>query len=245
MEHMTCEKARELFEPSLDGALSEKENRLLLTHLAHCETCRKEYSELEAVHALICESAVDVPEELHQRVMASIKKEPKAVWHRATWLRPLIAVSAAALLCVAVLHAPVLNMFKANSKADNVEMLPDQEYSTNLKDMIDDILNNTGAEAESPAEDKAEASSSAQNGHPDIEIKQIYTVADTDLLLMLINEKQAMLCRKSDDGAAEMLQDFTYKEADNVIVIEDGGKTQSLRIEGKTVRPLDDGELIQ
>jgi len=153
--------------------------------------------------------------------------------------------AAAAALCVAVLHTPVLNMFKANSKADGVEMLPDQEYSSNLKDMIDGILNNTGAEVESPAEDQVEASSGEQSGHLDIEIKQIYTVADTDLLLMLINEKQAMLCRTSGDGAVEMLEDFTYKESDNIIVIENGCKIQSFRIEDKTVRPLDDGELIQ
>ena len=240
MENMTCERARELFEPSLDGALSEKENRLLLTHLAHCETCRKEYRELEAVHTLICESAVDVPEELHQRVMASIKKEPRAFLRRATWLRPLIAVSAAALLCVAVLHAPVLNMFKANSKADNVEMLPDQDYSSTLKDMIDGILNNTGAEAESPAEDKAEGS----NGELDVEIKQVYTIADTKLLLMLINEKQAMLCHQNGGECVEILQTFTYTETEDTLVLTDGEKSQSLRIEGKTVRPLDDGALL-
>ncbi|MBO5305280.1 MAG: zf-HC2 domain-containing protein [Clostridia bacterium] len=242
MENTACNKARELFERGIDGELTEKEQELLQKHLAVCETCLCEYRELEAIHKYMSTLAIDVPPELHQSVMASVKKEPRHRLLGARWIRPLAAISAAAMLCIAVMHSPVMDMFKANSKMDNAEAFsPEEEYDF---DGIFDMNGGGHLSIETAAsEDKSEAYGDMTQEMPEVAFQQVYTVADTDLLLMLINEKQAMLCRR-DGGTAEMLLDLTYTKLEGRLVLKDGDKTQTLRVEGDRVYPTDDGTLL-
>lgn len=248
MEHITCEKAKELFDSKADGLISEHERDLLDRHLKECESCRKEYKELEALHQYMCSLAVSVPSQLHENVMASIKKEPRHRTLHLKWMRPLAAVSAAALLCVALLHAPFIKeLFHAKSAMDMAEAAGPMEEDQNNSLGFDNILDGK-ADRDDPTEDISENYDKelpeVQEGEMTLGVLARYTVADTDLLLMILNERQAMLCRDSGGETVEMIRDFTYTKADGSIILEDNGKTQTLLVSGNSLIPKQDGALL-
>jgi hypothetical protein len=236
METMSCEQARRLFDEKLDGVISETDNTLLEKHLAQCEACRHEYETLEKTHAHLCSLAVEVPSELSARVMESIGKEPKPRASILRRLRPLVALPIAALLCLAVIHSPLFDgMFAAKSEADNVNMevaAPEAEH-----DYSADIMDGANG---TPSEDKSEAfvDTTAQET-PQIEIKQVYAIADSNLLLMRFDEAKAMLCRDGGDEAVEMLFDVIYSQNNDIITIEKDGKKASFVLADDALIPTD------
>ena len=208
MEKISCEKARALFDPKIDNEISKQEQELLEKHLDSCESCRREYAELLAIHKAMRELAVEIPPQLHEHVMASIKKEPKHRTPLLRWIRPLAAVSVAAVLCVAVIHSPILDMFRANSKMDNSLEAPEENdlhYSTDIKDEIDGNIN-AGEDitvagegivvSPSKVEDKEDDSKSEATPS----IVQRYAIADTDLSLCMTAETTTVLELNNDDA---------------------------------------------
>ncbi len=241
MKNTPCEKVKVLFDKKTDGVISERENELLDRHLKHCESCRREYEKLEAVREAMRSLAVDVPSQLHEGVMAAIQKETKRGIFGARWIRSLAVASVAAVLCVTVIHSPLLDgFFRAKSEMDMSEdASPSENYSAEMPDKADGK-----ADENETLGGIAEDVNNSFSQDITITVQKSYTVAETDLLLLIINEKQAILCRDiGGDETAEMLLDFTYTNAENVIVIETDGEKQSLLIDGDRLIPQD-GTLI-
>ena len=229
MKTMSCEQARMLFDEKIDGVISDKDNALLEKHLVECESCRREYEQLKKTCAFLGDFAVDVPSELHERVMASIKKEPKPRASAWRYLRPLSVASVAALLCLTLLHTPLFKgMFSAEKAMD---VAPDQkEEAENMGNIFD--------------KDEMEAIDGTIAGVPSEEAPS-YTanaVAGTALSLHFTDEKNAVLYR-NENGRSEAFLEVIYSKTENTVTIEKDGKKASLILEGDTLIPTDEALL--
>ena len=71
-----CERYEELISALLDGQLSEKEKAEVRVHMAECPQCRAMYEAFAAVGAAL--AAEDVPDTLHDGIMAKIHTAEKA-----------------------------------------------------------------------------------------------------------------------------------------------------------------------
>lgn len=101
---MTCEQALETISAALDGELSGAEKEEWEEHLASCPACRALYDDLRAIEADVLDSALDVPEGFHDRVMTAVAGEPAVapVRKKRSWKGwgGLAAVAAVAVLAV-------------------------------------------------------------------------------------------------------------------------------------------------
>lgn len=103
---MTCDQALEAISAALDGELSDAEREELEAHLASCPACRALYDDLCAIQADALDSALEVPEGFHDRVMAAVAEEPAVppvqTRKKRSWKRwgGLVAVAAVAVLAV-------------------------------------------------------------------------------------------------------------------------------------------------
>ena len=75
-----CETYTELISASLDGALTEAEQRRLEAHLASCPACRALMRDLEGIHAALADlPAAEPPARLAEGVMERIRAEGSKV----------------------------------------------------------------------------------------------------------------------------------------------------------------------
>lgn len=233
MEKLTCEGARALFDDKLDGVIDADESSLLDMHLAKCETCRREYEALEKTRALLSGFAVDVPPELSARVMEGIKNQPR---RRLLWFRPLAAVSAAALVCLALIHSPLFDLASGKVAMDNAEMAG-PEWDGDLSEGLMDAVNNSSLGDKSEAYGDLKPQESPEEEQ--VEVKQVYAIADTDLVLLILNETEALVCRDTGAETAEMLLSVTYLQKDNEFLVKANGKKLVLRLQNETLTPTD------
>ena len=103
---MTCDQALEAISAALDGELSDAEREELEVHLTSCPACRALYDDLRDIQADALDSALEVPEGFHDRVMAAVAEEsgvtPVRTRKRRSWKRwgGLAAVAAVVVLAV-------------------------------------------------------------------------------------------------------------------------------------------------
>lgn len=74
----SCDRGLELISLKLDGALSPEEETELQEHLDGCPDCRSLARQLEELHAAMAASPdpeEELPEGLHQRIMAAVREE--------------------------------------------------------------------------------------------------------------------------------------------------------------------------
>jgi hypothetical protein len=215
---MTCEEARLLFDEKIDGAISESDAAKLSAHIAECESCRRELADLEKTHALLSSFAIDTPAELSETAMARIQREKKRQTVYKKWIRPLVAIPAAALLCVALLHSP---LFDAMMPAKAADMSITADHKNN---MYSDITGGLGFKAD--ADEVCDA--------PE-ELAPLYAptpIADTPFTLLFLDAENALLIRE-ENGQRESLA-VTYSTFDNTVTIEKDGKKVALLLTGDT-----------
>ena len=136
---MTCEEAKRLFDEKLDGILDENEIARLDAHLAECEACRLEYERLEKLHTYLTSFAVDIPSELSENVMKSIRSEKKRRILSKKWLAPLMTVSAAALLCFSLVQSPLFDSMLTLNEETIINNTPDASPEVTEKPALDSI----------------------------------------------------------------------------------------------------------
>lgn len=236
MEKLTCEGARALFDEKLDGVIGADKGSLLDMHLAECETCRREYEALEKTRALLLDFAVDVPPELSAKVMEGIKKQPKHRVMAPLWLRPLVAVSAAALVCLTLIHSPLFELAGKKVAMDNAEMAA-PELDGDLSGGLMDDVNNGSLKDKSEAYGDLKPQETPEKEQ--IEVKQVYAIADTDLVLLILNETEALICRDTGAETAEMLLAVTYLQKEDEFLVKASGKKLVLRLQNETLTPTD------
>lgn len=222
---MTCEEARLLFDERIDGAISESDAAKLSAHIAECESCRRELADLEKTHALLSSFAIETPSELSETVMARIQREKKRQTVYKKWIRPLVAIPAAALLCVTLLFSPLFDaMMPAKMEAD---MSITADHKNN---MYSDITGGLGFKED--ADDLHDAA-------PE-EVVPVYAqnaIKGTPLTLLFLDAENALLIRE-ENGQRESLA-VTYSTFDNTVTIEKDGKKVALLLTDDTLTPTD------
>ena len=76
----SCDRGLELISLKLDGALSPEEETELQEHLDGCPDCRSLARQMEELHAAMAASPdpeEELPEGLHQRIMAAVREEKR------------------------------------------------------------------------------------------------------------------------------------------------------------------------
>ncbi len=116
-----CEEYRELISCLLDGELNEEESSALAEHLEHCGECRTMYEAFTGISKSISENMVEVPEELHENIMAAVCRESiKNKNSRKKLSKPLKAIlttAACAVIVVGAGAAVLPGFFRCGSSA--------------------------------------------------------------------------------------------------------------------------------
>ncbi len=113
-----CERYEELISALLDGQLSEKEEAEVRAHMAECTQCRAMYEAFAAVGAAL--AAEDVPDTLHDGIMAKIHTAEKAKKTQGiiVRLRPILAAAACLVVLVGTVFALKNTVWTRNSLKD-------------------------------------------------------------------------------------------------------------------------------
>ena len=223
---MTCEEARLLFDERLDGAICDSDAERLCAHIAECEDCRRELAALESTHSLLASFAVEIPSELSDSVMKRIQGEKNRHTIYKKWIRPLVALPAAALLCVALLHSPLFDAMKPAMEAD--------------MSITADHKNNLFADASGELGFKADADEVCDAPE---ELAPIYAptpIADTPFTLLSLDGENALLIRE-ENGQRQSVS-VTYSVSDDTVTVARDEKKVSLVLAGDTLT-LKNGDL--
>ena len=70
-----CEMYQELISCLLDGELNEEESTALAEHLEHCPECEAMFETFTGLSKSISENMEEVPEGLHENIMAAVRRE--------------------------------------------------------------------------------------------------------------------------------------------------------------------------
>lgn len=119
---MNCERVKEILFEYINNELDDVNVRMIREHLMACEECRKEYELLLGMSEAIKESRYGAPEELHGRVMSTVKTE-KIRKKREKMIKKIacVAASAAAFVIVVniVFKLPVFDGSKNDAPSEN------------------------------------------------------------------------------------------------------------------------------
>ena len=238
MKQLNCEQAKELFDQDIDGEITEQDKTLLHAHLESCESCRHEYAQLKAVHACLRELTSEVPPELHGNVMAKIQKEKtsRAKFYRRA--RILAGTAAAAVVCVAVLHTPLLNVSKfAKEEADMIIEAPSEGATASAKKDF-----SYSADTPDGSFDISEDQALPETCLPEAQ-QNSYEIVGTPYTLWLSDEKNAVVGLTKDEKT-ELVLSAEYSVESQTLRITKDGKYQLFTIEQNTLVPTE-GDLLE
>lgn len=105
---MNCDKAAEAMSAELDGELNEQERLRLREHLQTCPDCRELYEQLRLSQQAFSEAQSELPDRLHESVMAAIRNEKKRSARRPLYIA--FSAGLAAVLLLALLSSGVFDL---------------------------------------------------------------------------------------------------------------------------------------
>ncbi len=121
----------------LDGELTSDEAAFICSHLDECEDCRRYADEMSRLSDIISEGDVEIPSELHDRIMwgvraEAIKDRRKAIVRK---IGLYCGAGVAAMLCISLVTSPIFKgtMSKGGDAEceDNVDCAPIEAKSAN------------------------------------------------------------------------------------------------------------------
>ncbi len=209
-KNQSCERAKMLFDDSIDKMLNESESAFLEEHLKQCETCRTEYEQYKQTVNAIRDTAPDIPADLHASILKKLEpKQPKRSTVILRRIRAVSGVCVAALLCVAVLTAPFLH--HANPKnATAYEIGCNKE--DNEKFYSADASNSEETMKMNPYE--------SGMGTDGTILWIFYEIAGTDLVIVPTDRQNASVFRKNHDGTQQFLRSVTYTRSQDRFEIQ-------------------------
>lgn len=98
----SCKYFRLLADEYIEGELTTEEMREFEAHIAECPACRKEFLELRALKEMLAESDEEIPEGLHERIMAAVGGETKPQRRKYRVLRRAAVSAACAVICLSL-----------------------------------------------------------------------------------------------------------------------------------------------
>lgn len=248
MKQLNCEQAKELLQQDIDGEISTEDKALLAEHLNSCENCQNEYEQLKAVSSYLSELAIEVPTELHESVMAEIGKEKKTRARFMRRIRVLTGAAAAAVVCVAILHTPLLDLPMLSKTANEVaDMSPSEEADLSTKkdfnysaDLPEGSLGSLGSVTGGEEADGAMPEIYLPGkDDADVTVQKGYRIEGTPYLVWLRDGETAIVCYDSGDGKTELILSVSYTLEQNVLRITDGDKYLLFDIDGSTAKPTE------
>lgn len=69
-----CKRYQEMICCLIDGELSQKDAEALMAHIALCPECKATYEAFSAVSAAVADDLEEVPDALHERIMAGVRR---------------------------------------------------------------------------------------------------------------------------------------------------------------------------
>ena len=114
-----CDKYQEMISALLDGELTEEEQTQVRAHIASCAECRAMYEAFSALNAAVS-ADVDVPESLHDGIMARVHSAETATktQGKLTVLRRTVSLAACLVVIVGTVFALRNNLFPHRKAAD-------------------------------------------------------------------------------------------------------------------------------
>lgn len=156
---MNCYEAKENFGALIDGELTEAEKEALLSHIAECEECRKEYEELRALKKEFSKLTVQLDGALAQSAMARVYSQAIPEKKKTPFFFRYIG-TAAALVIIASLFI-YTRLTPANESAENDTANALQTESVTVEDSKDFWADKEEAGAESVFEAETEKNAAA------------------------------------------------------------------------------------
>ncbi len=244
MKQLNCKQAKELLEKDINGEISAEDKVLLTEHLDTCESCNREYEQLKAVNAYLGELKIEVPNALHEGVMAKIHKEKKTRARFMRRVRILTGTAAAAVICVAILHTPLLDLPMLQKSANEAaDMMPSEDadastkkdfsYSADMPEGTYGTMDDAMPEIYQPNE-----SSGA------VPMQKGYRIEGTPYIVWLRDEQNAIICYDSKDGKTELILLVEYTLEHTTLRITDGDEYQLFDVDGSTIVPTE-GDLLE
>lgn len=165
---ISCERAWELLNLQLDGALSPQEEQELEKHLASCPACQKEREELAQMsQALRGLGEVQVPADFTQRVMEQVRAEsqekPKVIPLLRRQVRALAGLAACALLCIGIYRViPQGSNLSSGMVTDGQAAVSAQQPQTSERSLDEDVTNSGQQPAQTPDDQETAQPPAAQ-----------------------------------------------------------------------------------
>ena len=129
-----CERYEALISELLDGELSAAEEAEVRAHMAQCAECAAMYEAFSAVGDALRADAAEVPDTLHDGIMAKVAMAEKAkkTQNKIIRLRPMLTAAACLVVLVGTLLALKNNSFRmgASSAAPKAAEAPAAMYAT-------------------------------------------------------------------------------------------------------------------
>ena len=129
-----CERFEAMISALLDGELSAEEESELRAHMAECAECAAMYEAFSAVGDALRADAAEVPDTLHDGIMAKVAMAEKAkkTQNKIVRLRPMLTAAACLVVLVGTLLALKNNSFRmgAGSAAPKAAEAPAAMYAT-------------------------------------------------------------------------------------------------------------------
>lgn len=183
-----CEKYQELISRLIDEDLDGKERAELAAHLENCRECALMYSAFSGLSAALASEPEEMPEDLHESIMAGVRREHLASQNRRRFSRRakkyMAAAACFALLILAAAGASSLlgaHSESPVSKAAPAEAVPyfTAESQAADSDHMTDMDGSGGNDTCVSGEAAGQSSASAQAMEPTEEQPEPKTAADT------------------------------------------------------------------
>lgn len=113
----SCEKYDRMIDDYIDGLLNDKDREKLEAHLSTCEECRRSLRFAAALREMIRISAENQPDDMHQKIMESVKKEQK-INSRKKLIRLGAIAAAFAVICLS--SAVAFAMLPGNQRTNDL-----------------------------------------------------------------------------------------------------------------------------
>ena len=240
MKHIDCEKAKLLFDESIDGVINTKQSELLSAHLKTCENCLREYQARKAVSQYMREIAPEIPEQLHRNIISSIKKQPQVRSKTRKGIRILAGAAVAAVVCIAVLHSPSIQDFEVGKSMEKEDIADGYDFPS-----INHTPEFPSEDTESPAiqTDTAYSKDLPKEDELVVNIQKNYSIEGTPYILWVTDHNKALIFLSEGDKD-NIIMSVNYTETENTVRIEADGEKQDFDKKDTLLVPTD-GTLLE